>query len=93
MGASGSSGYSTRIYDVSDLLAGVAHYNARDVGDLRRNEDQPGYGEPRVVERVAFIDEDQLLDMIRQSVAPGTWDDPGVSLEIRGGKLIVRHRR
>jgi len=88
-----SSDWVTRIYDVSDLLAGVADYNSPNVGDLRRNEDQPGYGEGPVAERVAFTNEDALLDLIQQSIAPGTWDDDGVSLRIANGKLIVRQRR
>lgn len=84
----------TYVYDISDLLVGVPSYVPRvpsfDVsptgGLFPPDEDFDPDARPGV------IDESMLLDLIENTIAPGTWDEPGNSISIRDGKLIVRHR-
>jgi hypothetical protein len=78
------------IYDVSDLLMQVRDFPGPALGDLRHPDDRPDrFGDvedPRPV-----FDEDLLIQLIEDHVAPGTWDDENVSITIANGKLIVRH--
>ena len=82
----------TRIHDVRDLTFGIPSFAAPEIGDLRPVDERPDHGQGRVLERTSRWDEDELVDLIRRSVAPETWDEAGVSITIQGGRLIVRHR-
>jgi hypothetical protein len=78
------------VFDISDLTSALPSYAARELnlapsGGLTEAEDVGR------LEREPQMSESLLEDLIRNTIAPGTWEEPGNSLTIRGGKLIVRH--
>lgn len=78
------------IFGVGDLVRGTAIYAPPDIGRVHPS----GYrreGEFGIVDYSPGLSEDTLIELIRTTVAPGTWDLPGNSIEIHDGKLIVRH--
>jgi hypothetical protein len=77
------------MWDVSDLVRPVRDYPGRDM-DLRPSGFTP---EPEEFEErtVGVVDGDALVELIKSTVAPGTWDREGNSVRYWNGKLVVRH--
>lgn len=81
------------VYEVSDLVRRIPSYAPRiprfDVspsgGLFPADEDEP--------EPVRVIDESRLVELIMNTIDPESWDEPGNSVTLRGGKLIVRRNR
>jgi hypothetical protein len=74
---------------VADLVHPVRSAPAREMGVF------PSGFEPELEleegSEFGVVDPDTLIELIRDSVAPGTWDEEGVSIEIVNGVLIVRY--
>lgn len=78
------------IFEVQDLLQGVPSFTAPEIGLVA-----PSGGldrDPAEITYTARMEPSELEAMIRASVAPGTWEEEGNSLEVHDGRLIVRRR-
>lgn len=76
------------MFDVQDLLWSPPHFAAPEMGVLASGmRHEP----PEPPESAPLVNDGVLIDMIKGSVAPGTWDENGNSIEIVNGKLIVTH--
>ena len=73
------------IFDVSDLIHGVRDFPGPTIADLRLPEDRPDYGERGPGERVPFVNEDDLIELVRTALASGTVDEEDVSVTISNG--------
>jgi hypothetical protein len=57
-------------------------------------EDEDGGGPfGGVGERVSQYSDDDVVNLVQESVAIGTWEDEGVSIDAHEGLLIVKHTR
>lgn len=79
----------TSAFEVSDLVRPVRSFAAPEIGvapsgGFARDFEDPAEGRP-------VIDEAGLEDLIRATIASGTWDEDGNSIAVRGGRLIVTH--
>ena len=79
----------TTVIDISDLTFGVPSFAGREIHVLPSGGVYSEVAE--LNDPVAIMDEDMLLDLIRQTIAPGTWDDGRNSIRIQNGRLIVTH--
>jgi type II secretory pathway component GspD/PulD (secretin) len=80
-----------RIYDVRDLTVSLPHFKAPNL-NLRPG----GAGEAAVkaiwgedLERTQDTDLSRLVDLIRENIAPGTWDVEGHSIQPSAGQIVV----
>lgn len=76
-------------FEVTDLVRPVRSFAAPEIGvvpggGFARDRDEPP-------ESHAVIDAAALEELIRATIAPGTWDEDGNSVTVRGGRLIVSH--
>lgn len=77
------------IFDVHDLLRAQPDFVAPEINVLTSDADyEPG----SVRLSDAFMDEDTLLNLIRDTIRPGTWDESGNSVHISNGKIFVTRR-
>ena len=77
------------IFDVHDLLRAQPDFVAPEINVLTSDADyEPG--SVRMGE--AFMDEDALLNLIRDTIKPGTWDEDGNSIHISNGKIFVTRK-
>jgi hypothetical protein len=77
----------TRTYDVGDLVVRLED------GFLEPANLSPSkYSPPEEDEPEYYgLDADQIVDLIRTAVAPGSWDEGGVWIEARPGRIMVRN--
>lgn len=88
----------TRAHDVSDLIFGLTNFQGPRLnylsvpGGSRRGggagEENP-YG--AVLERVIQIPAEEITNLIKDTIAPGTWEQQGVKIDQYQGQLIVTH--
>ena len=79
-----------RTYDVRALTVAVADFVAPDLSGRGLVEpDEREFG--RVERYVSRFDEDTILTLIEDTVAPGTWGSGGTSVTFLSGTLVVRH--
>ena len=81
------------IWDVSDLLRPTRSYGAPEINVLPSGSSWQDFSgeEVGMLEGEPLYDEDWLIGVIQDTIAPGTWDDGTNSVTILNGKLIVRH--
>ena len=80
-----------RMYDITPLTVGLTSFSGPEIGRLAvSGDDSEGRfgGSERAQPR---FDADQLLNLVRDNVAPGTWDGGVASIDVYGGRLVVRH--
>ena len=79
------------IHNVSDLTRPIRSYvpqatmDVSPSGGLSRSDEE-------LDEPAALVDETRLEDLIRNNIEPDSWDEPGNSIRIWNGRLIVRRR-
>lgn len=80
-----------RVYEVRDLTISLPNFKAPDL-NLRPG----GAGEAAKTaiwgeegEKTQDTTIDQLLDLVRDNVGAGTWENPGFSLEASGGRIVA----
>lgn len=82
-------------HDVNDLILGLTDFIGPDITRIRLlddMEDDDGGGPfGGLGERPVLIDPDDLVTLVTDNVAQGTWEDPGVSIDIYQGHLIAVH--
>lgn len=82
-------------HDVNDLILGLTDFIGPDIGRIRlldEMEDDDGGGPfGGLGERPVLIEPDDLVTLVTDNVAQGTWEDPGVSIDIYQGHLVAVH--
>lgn len=82
-------------HDVNDLILGLTDFIGPDITRIRLlddMEDDDGGGPfGGLGERPVLIEPDDLVSLVTDNVAQGTWEDPGVSIDIYQGHLIAVH--
>ena len=80
-----------RTHDISPLTVGRTDFRAPRIGRLAGVDaiDEDTFG--GAGERVATWDEDDLVSLVSENVAPGSWDEGGTSIQAENGILIVVH--
>src|SRR5262245_23613075 len=89
----------TRAHDVSDLIFGLTNFQGPRLNQLslpggaRRGGGGGGeenvYG--AVLDRVVPIPAEEITNLIKETIAPGTWEQQGVKIDQYQGQLIVTH--
>jgi len=77
-----------QVFDVSDLTGGIPSFVPRDFGNIPIRDDLEE--EPGVSHRSAVLEEEMLLELIRNAIDPERWDRPGNSVTLVNGRLVVR---
>lgn len=86
----------THLHDIRAAIRPRTDFHAPRVAHLglgveNGSDDDPFGGAAQAAPR---FDRDRLVDLIQSSIAPGTWEDEGVSIDITdSGLLLVRHSR
>ena len=85
---------SLRVHPVADLIFPVTNFAGPQIKDLPIGESEdaevPRSGGP-IGEKVRFVEPEALGTLVQNSVARGTWEGDGVSLEVTGTNMVVRH--
>ena len=91
----------TRAHDVSDLIFGLTNFQGPRLNQLslpggaRRGGGGGGGGEENVygavLDRVVPIPAEEITNLIKETIAPGTWEQQGVKIDQYQGQLIVTH--
>ncbi|MCB9890317.1 MAG: hypothetical protein H6832_07000 [Planctomycetes bacterium] len=83
------------VFSTGDLTFPVTNFAGPLLRDL---PGPPGSGDSEVPpsggevgEKIRFLEPEALANLVKQAVAPGTWDSGTTSLEATGNKLLVRH--
>ncbi len=83
------------VYPIQDLTFGLSNFAGPVLKDLPVSGEEESEDRPRaggvVGEKLKFIDAEALTSLIQSSVAQGTWDGEGVSIEATETNLIVVH--
>jgi len=84
--------FELRMYDVRALVTPIQDYPAGSINLVPSGGFGFGYGEAEDLEPLAFYEIDAIIDMIRQNVAPDSWDElRSASIQQARGILMVRH--
>lgn len=83
-----------KVHDVKDLIFGLTDFIGPRINRIRlleELEDEDGAGQYGTIgESVQIIDIEDLSNLIRDTIAPASWDREGVSIDPGEGNLIVR---
>ena len=83
-----------KVHDVKDLIFGLTDFIGPRINRIRlleELEDEDGAGAYGTIgEAVQIIDIEDLSNLIRDTIAPASWDREGVSIDPGEGNLIVR---
>lgn len=79
----------TTVIDISDLTFGVPSFAATEINVLPSGGISAATDD--LNEPVPIMNEDMLIDLIRQTIAPDSWDNGRNSIRIQNGKLIITH--
>lgn len=83
-----------KVHDVKDLIFGLTDFVGPRINRIRlleELEDDDGGGQyPTIFESVQIIDIEDLANLIRDTIAPSSWDREGVGIDPGVGNLIVR---
>jgi general secretion pathway protein D len=83
-----------RNHDVQDLIFGLTDFIGPRIDRLRLLDDiddEEGGPFGNIGERPTIIDPDDLVTLVQENVAVGSWEDDGVSVTPEVGNLIVVH--
>ncbi len=85
-------------HDVSDLIFGITPFQGPRIYNLTVPGNRSKLGGPSdenpfgaSFDPVQQIPPEEITQLVRDTIAQGTWDQPGVSIEAYQGKMIVRH--
>ncbi len=84
-----------RNHDIQDLVFGLTTFFGPKIGDIRlpgaaADEEQGGFF-GGAGEAAPIVNAEQLITVIKESLAPGTWEGDGHSIDALNGNLIVVH--
>ncbi len=84
-----------KVHKIQDLTFGLADFAGPQIKDIpivgeEAPEDQPRQG-GQIGDPVKMIDPEVLASLVQKAVAPGTWENEGVSIEATDANLIVTH--
>ncbi|HET6202805.1 MAG TPA: tetratricopeptide repeat protein [Planctomycetota bacterium] len=84
-----------RNHDIQDLVFGLTTFLGPKIGDIRlpggAQQEEGGGIFGGVGEVAPIVNADQLIAVIKESLAPGTWEGEGHSIDALNGNLIVVH--
>jgi len=82
-----------QFHDVRDIAFGLADFEGPEIelttGEEDADDPIPEYG--REETREPEITADDLIELVRTSISPGTWDGNPGSIDIQSGRLLVVH--
>jgi len=83
-----------RIFDLSAITAAQRVERAPTLGAILPLEllQEPTPAGITPEGQVALLTDEQVVELLRTAVHPDSWEERGVSLDLRGGWLAVRHR-
>ncbi|HHI79321.1 MAG TPA: hypothetical protein ENK02_05035, partial [Planctomycetes bacterium] len=84
-----------KVHKIQDLTFGLADFAGPQIKSLpivgeEAPEDQPPQG-GQIGDPIKMIDPEVLASLVQKAVAPGTWENEGVSIEATDANLIVTH--
>jgi hypothetical protein len=95
--AGGDEPFEVRDYQVDALVRAVRETELERIGLERGASWDEYWGDDDSKEGTAgyhqFVDDDGLVELIVESVAPASWDEEGAEIELVGGRLVVSARR
>jgi len=84
--------FELRMYDVRALVTPVSDYPAESINLVPSGGFGFGFGSEEDLEPLAFYEIDAIIDMIRENVAPDSWEElRSASIQQARGILMVRH--
>jgi len=84
--------FELRMYDVRALVTPVRDYPATAINLVPSGGFGFGFGDAEDLEPMAFYEIDAIVDMIRENVAPESWEElRSASIDQARGILMVRH--
>lgn len=80
------------LHDVRDLTGAIKDFPGIEI-TLDTSGDEEGAGAPAIFDepKEPAITEEDLSELIKQSISPESWDDEGRSIAISSGQLLVVH--
>ncbi|MSR62479.1 MAG: hypothetical protein EXS08_08545 [Planctomycetes bacterium] len=84
-------------HDVQDLIFGLTDFlgpridRLRLLDELEDDDENSGGAFGKIGEKPAINLSEDLVQLVQDNVAVGTWEDTGVKLTIEGGNMIVVH--
>ncbi|MHC4470986.1 MAG: hypothetical protein ACYS99_08475 [Planctomycetota bacterium] len=80
------------MYDVRDLVQRLPDYPGRELNLVPSGGFGFGFDDGEEAEPMAFYEGDAIADMIRENVAPASWDELSrVEVQYRNGVILVNH--
>jgi len=86
-----------RNHDVQDLIFGLTDFlgpridRLRLLDDLEDDDENSGGAFGKIGEKPAINNPEDLVTLVQENVAVGTWEDEGVAITPEGGNMIVVH--
>lgn len=88
----------TRVHDVGDLVFGLSNFSGPKIQKLRipGGKDRSGGSSTEnpfgaTLEAVQQIPPDEITNLIKDTIAPGTWEQPGVHIDQYQSQLVITH--
>ena len=82
------------VFSIADLTFPVTSFAGpllRDLPPPAGTESETPASGGEVGDKVRFLEPEALANLVKQAVAPGSWEGGSTSLEATGSKLLVRH--
>ncbi|MCZ6786836.1 MAG: hypothetical protein O7E54_06685, partial [Planctomycetota bacterium] len=76
------------IYDISTLIMQIRDFPAPDINIYPSGYEPPEPDEPEIHQ--ALESSDEVAEMIRNFVAPDTWEDEGISMMVFRRQIFIR---
>jgi type II secretory pathway component GspD/PulD (secretin) len=84
--------FELRMYDVRALVTPICDYPGEESNLVPSGGFGFGFGDEESLEPMAYYEIDAISDMIRENVAPESWDElRSVSISDANGVLMIRH--
>jgi hypothetical protein len=87
-----------RVHDVGDLIFGLTNFQGNRIQNLTipggKNRAGGASSEnpySATLEAVQQIPPDEITNLIKDTIAPGTWEQPGVHIDIFQQQLVITH--
>ena len=84
-------------HDVQDLIVGLTDFlgpridRLRLLDELEDDDENSGGAFGKIGEKPAINAPEELVTLVQENVAVGTWEDQGVAITVEGGNMIVVH--